>query len=700
MTLLSRRSAPLVALALLALAFLALVSLSTIALRGARVDLTEQGLYTLSDGTVRILENIQDPVTLKLYYSEHATGELQQFRSYATRVRELLEEIAARSDGKVVLEVIDPEPFSEAEDQAAAYGLRAIPLGSTGDNLYFGLVASNSTDGESLMPFIQPDKEAFLEYDVAKLVSSLGSADRPVVALVSGLPMGPTMDPSGRQNPGWVIDRQLRELFELRRLQGMPSDIADDVDLLLLVHPKDVPEHTLVAIDQFVLRGGRLLVFLDPDAEADQSGVNPLDPLSTAVPQASHLGPLFQAWGIQYDPTRLVEQDVIVVTLNYRLGNLGFLAHPALESDAGNFALMDQQLALAWVKENITAFGGDPANVTIFGESAGGHSVMSHIVSPRAEEADLFQRAIVQSGSYAPFQMPKATAQFLGTSVANGLGCTDPETAASCLRSLPVSAFLAAQGSQSIPVVDPDDDLLPKSIQQALADGDFNSSLDIMIGSNQNEGTLFVALDEVGGDPIDGEAEYRERVAEFFQPYQASIPFDDDQIATDYLDFVDGEAKPFEAALSGIWTDFMFACNAYSQASTFAGASMNTFQYWFRDEDAPWTLVPPFAVSFPLGATHAGEIPYVLYPQAIMEQRYTGDPDDLNSLAGEMVDYWTQFAKTGDPNTTDGIAAAWQQAATGNLMTLDVPNASNANTLGFLGYHHCSYWADPPLVLP
>tara|TARA_Y100001951_G_scaffold17139_1_gene12245 strand:- start:1 stop:1659 length:1659 start_codon:yes stop_codon:yes gene_type:complete len=409
---------------------------------------------------------------------------------------------------------------------------------------------------------------------------------------------------------------------------------------------------------------------------------------------------VFGNGGGEYDPTRLVEQDVIVVTLNYRLGNLGFLAHPALESDAGNFALMDQQLALAWVKENITAFGGDPANVTIFGESAGGHSVMSHIVSPRAEEADLFQRAIVQSGSYAPFQMPKATAQFLGTSVANGLGCTDPETAASCLRSLPVSAFLAAQGSQSIPVVDPDDDLLPKSIQQALADGDFNSSLDIMIGSNQNEGTLFVALDEVGGDPIDGEAEYRERVAEFFQPYQASIPFDDDQIATDYLDFVDGEAKPFEAALSGIWTDFMFACNAYSQASTFAGASMNTFQYWFRDEDAPWTLVPPFAVSFPLGATHAGEIPYVLYPQAIMEQRYTGDPDDLNSLAGEMVDYWTQFAKTGDPNTTDGVAAAWQQAATGNLLTLDVPNASNANTLGFLGYHHCSYWAAPPLVLP
>ena len=306
MKMFNRRSAPLVALALLALAFVALVSLSTLALRGARVDLTEQGLYTLSDGTLRILAKVEDPVTLKLYYSEHATGELQQFRSYATRVRELLEEIAARSDGKVSLEVIDPEPFSEAEDQAAAYGLQAIPLDSTGDKLYFGLVGSNSTDGESLMPFIQPDKEAFLEYDVAKLVSSLGHAELPVVAMISGLPTGPSMDPSGRQAPGWVIDRQLRELFELRRLQGMPSEIADDVDLLLLVHPKDVPEHTLAAIDQFVLRGGRLLAFLDPDAEADQSGVNPLDPLSVAVPQASHLGLLFQAWGISYDPQKVV----------------------------------------------------------------------------------------------------------------------------------------------------------------------------------------------------------------------------------------------------------------------------------------------------------------------------------------------------------------------------------------------------------
>ena len=302
----SRRSVPLLALALLAIAFVALVSLSSVALRGARIDLTDQGLYTLSEGTLAILSKVEDPVTLKLYYSEHATRELQAFRSYATRVRELLEEIAARSNGKVTVQVIDPEPFSEAEDQAAALGLRALNVPGTGEQLYFGLVASNSTDGESLMPFIQPDKEAFLEYDVAKLVSSLGGAGRPVVGLITTLPMGPTMDPSGQQSPGWVLDRQIRDLFELRRYQGMPTDIASDVDLLMVVHPKDMPEATLVAIDQFVMRGGRLLAFVDPDAEADLSALNPLDPLAVSPPQASTLGPLFQAWGIQFDPARVV----------------------------------------------------------------------------------------------------------------------------------------------------------------------------------------------------------------------------------------------------------------------------------------------------------------------------------------------------------------------------------------------------------
>jgi ABC-type uncharacterized transport system involved in gliding motility auxiliary subunit len=305
----NRRYVPLIALALLALGFVALVALSSVALRGARLDLTQKQLYTLSEGTRNVLGRVDEPIRLKLYYSEHATRDLQQFRVFATRVRELLDEIAARSDGKVTLEVIDPEPFSEAEDQAAAHGLQAVPLGSTGEKLYFGLVGINSTDGETVMPFIQPDKEAFLEYDVAKLVSTLSVDALPVVGLVSGLPTGPSTDPTGRTTPGWVVDRQVSELFELRRFQGNPTSFADDVDLLWLVHPRGLPDDTLYAIDQFVMRGGRLLVFVDPDSEADQSGVDPLDPLSLAIPRTSDLPALFAAWGIQYDPTRVVLDD-------------------------------------------------------------------------------------------------------------------------------------------------------------------------------------------------------------------------------------------------------------------------------------------------------------------------------------------------------------------------------------------------------
>jgi ABC-type uncharacterized transport system involved in gliding motility auxiliary subunit len=300
-----RRFAPALALPLVALAFLALVALASWGLRGWRLDLTEHRLDTLSDGTQRILDRVDEPVRLKLYYSERAARTLPQFRVFAQRVTELLEEVAARSHGKVTLEVVDPEPFSEAEDQAASLGLQAVPINTTGDSLYFGLVGTNSTDGETTMPFIQPDKEAFLEYDVAKLISTLTETKKPVVALLSGLPTGPGMDANGNPSLGWVVDRQVAELFELRRLQDAPASIGDDVDVLMLVHPKDLPGPTLRAIDRFVLRGGRLLVFVDPDAESDPAG-SQMDPMAMSEGRASDLPELFKAWGIQYDPTRVV----------------------------------------------------------------------------------------------------------------------------------------------------------------------------------------------------------------------------------------------------------------------------------------------------------------------------------------------------------------------------------------------------------
>lgn len=408
--------------------------------------------------------------------------------------------------------------------------------------------------------------------------------------------------------------------------------------------------------------------------------------------------------GGEYDPTRLVDKDVIVVTLNYRLGLLGFLAHPGLEHDGGNFGLMDQQEALRWVKNNIASFGGDPDNVTIFGESAGGHSVLSHIVSPRAQEEGLFSKAIIQSGSYASGQIPKvvangrAAAQFATT-------CAGFASTRECVNSLSVEEILALQaGEQSIPTVDPDGDLLPQSIAAALAAGDFDQTLDIMIGSNQDEGTLFVALDELanGFVPLNDETTFRGEVISLLAPFG----IDGDRVADHYLnEFPAGPTNRLSLALAAVWTDYMFACSSRTHAGLFAGAGVDTFNYWFTDENAPWTMLPPVVptpvgpvpFSFPLGATHAGEIPYVLYPEDTMRERYSGDQADVDKLAGYMVDYWTNFAKHGDPNSTEGTSPAWPTFdVSGQALRLDTGEPTVETATAFTDYHRCGYWANPP----
>lgn len=291
-------------LPVLAALFVGLVWLGSSLLRGARVDLTENHLYTLSEGTQHILDRIQKPVTLELFYSEQAAQGQPQFRIFAQRARELLEEMASRSHGMITLKVTDPQPYSDDEDRATGYGLQGVPLNDGGDKLYFGLVGSNGGEQKSVMPFLQPAKEAFLEYDLAKMLSSLSSNKRPVLAVLSSLPMGPSFDPAtGQPRPGWVMDRQLQEFFEIRRLQANPTSFGEDVDLLMLVHPKSLPVQTEYAIDQFVLRGGHLLVFVDPEAETDQAG-RTLSTLGQA--RSSDLPTLFKAWGLVFNPEKIV----------------------------------------------------------------------------------------------------------------------------------------------------------------------------------------------------------------------------------------------------------------------------------------------------------------------------------------------------------------------------------------------------------
>ena len=295
------RRALLLSLPLLALAYLGVAWLGASVLRGARIDLTEHRIYTLSQGTRRILATLPQPVELELFYSERAAQSQPQFRVFAQRVRELLEEVASRSKGRVTLRITDPEPFGEDEDRASAAGLTAVPLGEGGDKLYFGLVARAGKDRQAVIPFFQPAREARFEYEVAKAISGLASTGRPVLALLTPLPMGPGIEAfTGRPTPGWVLDRQLAESFDLRRLPEAPTRIDDDVDLLMVVHPRDLPEQTEAAIDQFVLRGGRLLAFVDPDAESDASDGAADEPHPSTLPR------LFAAWGVRFDPSRVV----------------------------------------------------------------------------------------------------------------------------------------------------------------------------------------------------------------------------------------------------------------------------------------------------------------------------------------------------------------------------------------------------------
>ncbi len=316
-------------LALLALAFVGSSVLFTAALHGPRLDLTQDHLYTLSDGTRRMVRKLQRPVTLRFYYSRRALQGDPTLATYGRRVRELLREVANASDGHVKLQVVDPEPYSDEEDQAADAGLTAVPLGQGGTNAYLGLVGSTASGGHAVIAFFQPAKERLLEYDVARLIHELGVKTKPKIALMTTLPMTFGYDPlNQRMRQPWVIVSQMQQAFEVHNLPANATEIPADIRLLVLVHPKMLSNATLYAIDQFVMRGGRLLVFVDPSAEQDISGGDPMNPLDGAG-RASDLEPLLKAWGVHYDPNEVVGDDKYALTVTAAGGqperHLGFL---------------------------------------------------------------------------------------------------------------------------------------------------------------------------------------------------------------------------------------------------------------------------------------------------------------------------------------------------------------------------------------
>ncbi len=268
----------------------------------ARLDLTADRLYTLSPGTLHTLAKIDEPITLRLYYSSRLGNEVPAYGVYAQRVRELLDQYVAASDGKLRLETYDPQPFSDVEDRAMAFGLQAAPLDSEGDRVYFGLAATNSTDDQQVIPFFSPQRERFLEYDLTKLVHSLAVPKKTVVGLISTLPLEGDMMAMmrGRPSQPMAVLEQLRQLDNVKSLATDIAAIPADVDVLMLVHPQNLPIKTLFAIDQFVLRGGKALIFVDPHSELQAAQPNRTSPPD--APTSSNLAPLFKAWGFEMLP--------------------------------------------------------------------------------------------------------------------------------------------------------------------------------------------------------------------------------------------------------------------------------------------------------------------------------------------------------------------------------------------------------------
>jgi para-nitrobenzyl esterase len=442
--------------------------------------------------------------------------------------------------------------------------------------------------------------------------------------------------------------------------------------------------------------GSEDCLFLNVYTPAQAAPADATDPVGDATADAAkkkalpvmvwiHGGGLTAGGGDLYDPTPLVKGGgVIVVTINYRLGVLGFLAQTALDSEgheSGNYGLMDQQFALKWVKTNIKAFGGNPKQVTIFGESAGGQSIYCQLASPLAK--GLFRGAIAESGSYVEFQdyfdaiEPLLTAETVdgfapsGNSVATAVGCGDQS--AECLRAVSADTLVAAEASVLYPFVDRE--LLTQTPAAAFAAGEFNK-VPVIAGTNHDEYRAFVAEEYDGtGNPIDTLEEYDAAVTALWTSALAS----DVEGLYPYASYPNGGL-----ALSASGTDGVFSCPARN-ADKLLSKFTKTYAYEFNDENAPPGTIP--GLSFPLGAFHGAEIQYLML--------VTGDifpfTTDQQALSEAMISYWSEFARKLNPNSSGQPEWSSYRASVDQFQSLVPPTPmpeTNFNT-----FHNCdSFW--------
>ena len=390
--------------------------------------------------------------------------------------------------------------------------------------------------------------------------------------------------------------------------------------------------------------------------------------------------------GAVYDPAALVaENDVIVVTVNYRLGALGFLAHPALDAEdhvVANYGLLDQQESLRWVRDNIAPFGGDPSNVTVFGKSAGAIAIDTHLASPLA--AGLFQRAIVESG--APADETLSVAEDQGTALAAKVGCPADASpaAAACLRKVPADKLVAAQATPIATIID--GKLLPQSIGEALASGHYNR-VPVLNGTNHDEGNLIAAfMFDLSGAPLKA-ADYDKAVGGIggFIP---RVGYPESAVASVAQAYAPAKYTVPGLAAAQVITDGVIACPAFETDKVLAGFSP-TYAYELADPDAPSVVAGP--VSFPYHAGHFSELQYLFDLSAITRPGTPAMTDAQKALAKQMRAYWAAFARNGDPNGS-GLPAwpRFDAAKGGPVQSLNTPQS--ASTMDFAAEHQCVFW--------
>ena len=322
-------------LLLLAVVFISLVFVNNQLFSSVRLDLTENQIYSLSDGSKQVLKDIDEPINLYFYFSDKASKNMTSLRNYANRVEGLLTEYETFANGKLKLQVLDPQVFSEQEDQADQFGLIAANIGTAGESIYMGLAATNAVDGQQVIAFFDPQKEASLEYEISKLIYQLNEPEPLNITLITDIAAeGGQNSMTGQFEPPWTFLTQLKQLYKVEQFGFDIVNLPDETDVLFLIHPKELSETLLFVIDQYALSGGKILVFVDAHNESD-----PLAMMDEPIPSndSSNLDRLFRAWGVQFDSENVLLDAMAGLEIRTESGGVtrhfGFVGFSAEQID-------------------------------------------------------------------------------------------------------------------------------------------------------------------------------------------------------------------------------------------------------------------------------------------------------------------------------------------------------------------------------